>query len=220
MNDEIKTMYNRQLFILGILSLIIAPLVVFVTCILYKLPFPESISETATISNRSSVILPTTLGALAIFGLTYKSKYKSLGDTMCARIMGIGFLLVALQLCFSGRYIEFSRVGAFALPPYISNIVHCFGALVGFGSLLIWQRFYFTKTSDKENMTKEKIKRNRVYKICSLLTILGIIVFILGSLHLVPQNFPYVFVAEAIILTLAGISCIVKSEMLNILRDK
>ena len=220
MRQEIKTMYNRQLLVLGILALLVAPIVWFVTCVVYGLPFPESISETATIANRTAMVLPTILGALGIFGLTYKSRHNSKGDTWCGRIMGIGFILVALQQCFSETYIEYARIGAFGLAPEVSNIVHSVGALLGFGTLLVWQFVFFTKTDPRVPMTEEKRKRNTLYRVCSAFTLIGITIFGMGALGLVHETFAFVFWAEAAILTFAGISCIVKSEMFNIIKDK
>lgn len=209
-----NNMYNRQLFIMGILAIIIAPLVLFDTVIVYKLPFLNSISESGTIANQTSPILPIILGALAIFGLSYKSKWNSRGDTLCTKVMAIGFLLVAMQMCGSDYVIQ-DKVGALGLSKFTSNIVHSIGALIGFGSLLIWQLFYFTKSGSIK--TKEKIKRNKIYYTCSALSIIGIAVFIVGALLNLSH---YVFWAEFILLTLAGVSCIVKSEMLSIFKDK
>ena len=207
-------MYNRQLFIMGILAIIIAPLVLFDTVFVYGLPFLRSISESGTIANQTSAILPTILGSLAIFGLSYKSKYNSLGDTLCTKIMAIGFLLVAFQMCGSD-YVVQSKVGVFGLSKELSNIVHSIGALIGFGSLLVWQGWFFTKSDGSP--TKEKLKRNKVYYTCSALSVVGIIVFIIGALFSLTH---YVFWAEFILLTLAGISCIIKSDILPIFRDK
>lgn len=209
-----NNMYNRQLFIMGLLAIIIAPLVLFDTVIVYKLPFLNSISESGTIANQTSPILPIILGALAIFGLSYKSKWNSRGDTLCTKVMAIGFLFVAMQMCGSDYVIQ-NRVGVLGLSKEISNVVHSIGALIGFGALLIWQMFYFTKSG--LNKSPEKVKRNKVYYTCSALSIIGIAIFIAGSLFNLPH---YVFWAEFVLLTLAGISCIVKSEILPIFRDK
>lgn len=207
-------MYNRQLFIMGVLAIIIAPLVLFDTVFVYNLPFLNSISESGTIANQTSPILPIILGALAIFGLSYKSKYNSLGDSLCTKVMAIGFLLVAMQMCGSDYIIQ-NKVGVFGLSKEVSNIVHSIGALIGFGALLIWQLIYFTKSGSY--MTPEKKRRNRIYYTCSALSAIGILIFVVGAvLHLAH----YVFWAEFVLLTLAGTSCIIKSDITNILSDK
>lgn len=209
-----NNMYNRQLFIMGILAIIIAPLVLFDTVIVYGLPFLNSISESGTIANQTSPILPTILGSLAIFGFSYKSKWNSRGDNLCTKIMAVGFLLVAFQMCGSDYVIQ-NRVGVFGLSKELSNIVHSVGALTGFGALLVWQLFFFTKSSGTK--TREKVLRNKIYYACSTLSIIGILIFIIGAIFDLAH---YVFWAEFVILTLAGISCITKSEILNIFRDK
>lgn len=209
-----NNMYNRQLFIMGILAIIIAPVCLFDTVFIYNLPFLNSISESGTVANQTSPILPIILGALAIFGLSYKSKWNSKGDNLCTKIMAIGFLLVAIQMCGSDYVIQ-DKVGVLGLSKELSNIVHSIGALIGFGSLLIWQAFFFTKSGI--NKTKEKLIRNKIYYTCSLLSVIGIMLFILGSIFNMNH---YVFWAEFILLTLAGISCIIKSEILPIFKDK
>ena len=44
-------------------------------------------------------------------------------------------------MCGSDYVIQ-DKVGVLGLSKFVSNIVHSIGALVGFGSLLIWQLFY------------------------------------------------------------------------------
>ena len=128
--------------------------------------------------------------------------------------MAIGFLLVAFQMCGSDYVIQ-DKVGVFGLSKELSNIVHSAGALIGFGALLVWQGVFFTKSSG--NKTREKKIRNKIYYTCSILSVIGILIFIIGAIFDLAH---YVFWAEFVILTLAGISCITKSEILNIFRDK
>jgi len=209
---------SRQLFILGCLSIMIAPLVALITVKVYGLPWPHSISETGTIANQVSPILPLILGGLGLFGLTYKSKYTK-ADTACAVVMGIGFILVAIQMCASD-YVTVNKVGVLGLSKEASNIVHSVGALVGFGAMLVWQLFFFTKTANRDLMTKQKKIRNICYYINSALTLTGITIFILGSLGVFKEEFCHVYWAEALILTFAGLSCIIKSGVTPLFRDK
>lgn len=203
---------NKQLIILGILAIILAPITILATMI-YQLPFPTSISETATIPNQTSPILPLILGGLGLFGITYQSKYNSIGDRLMAFLIGICFVVVALQPCDS-VYITQSKVGVFALNPNASNMVHSISALVGFLLLLIWQLFYFTKTHKDKTMTKEKKIRNKIYKTNSVLSIIGIVILV----YIYKDNDNLIFYLEAMLLTLAGISCVVKGGL--ILEDK
>jgi hypothetical protein len=56
-----------QLKVMGFIVIFIAPVVGIITSLLYGLPFPQSVSETGTIANQVSPILPFGLGALALF---------------------------------------------------------------------------------------------------------------------------------------------------------
>ncbi|MDR2569159.1 MAG: hypothetical protein LBD23_02525 [Oscillospiraceae bacterium] len=64
-----------QLLLLGLISISIGPAVLFFTMIVHDLPMLNSISESGTIPNAVSPILPFALGALALFALSYSLKY-------------------------------------------------------------------------------------------------------------------------------------------------
>jgi len=107
------------------IAFILPVLAFFLVYVVYGLPFPQSISETATITHVSDYLLPLCLGALALFALTYSIRYsydKGL-DRILPFIMFIGFLLVAVQQCAS-PYITAERIGLFYLTPAQSHIIH------------------------------------------------------------------------------------------------
>lgn len=214
-----KKMRNIQLIIIGFVAILIGPLTLGITTLVYHLPFLGSISESATIANQTAPLLPFCLGMLSIFALSYTITHAHDNlDRALPFLMFVGFTLVALQMCNS-VYITQVRVGAFGLSPIVSNIVHCFGALLGFGAMIGWVLFCFTK-SDKpiEKQTPEKRLRNKIYYTMGVLMVFSIILFLLNIFSAFKPEFPIIFVTEVIILTLGGIACIIKGGL--ILKDK
>lgn len=211
---------NIQLIIMGFVAVLIGPLVLALTTFVYGLPFLGSISESATIANQVAPVLPFCLGMLAIFALSYSKvyAYDNKLDKVLPFLMFIGFTLVAAQMCNSDYIIQ-ERIGVFGLTPFLSNIVHSIGALLGFGSLILWVLLCFTE-SDKtiEEQTPEKRIRNKLYYSMGILMSFSIILFLLNIIGAFKPEFPIIFVTEVIILTLGGIACMVKGGLF--LKDK
>ena len=196
---------------MGFIAIFIGPLVLFATMLIHGLPFPLSISETATIANRTAAILPFFLGALALFALTYAIVYAyDRMDKIVTTGMFAGFTVVAMQMCHS-PYVEAQRVGLLGLPPAISGTVHTLGAVTGFGCLIIWVMFCFTK-SDKiwHLQTNEKKQRNNCYFSLGLAMALSLVLFIFNAGGFLGAGFPIVFVVECVMLTFGGIACLLK----------
>ena len=213
-----KTFRRFQLGTMGFVAIFIGPLVLFTTSVTYKLKFPNSISETATIANRAGAILPFCLGALALFALTYAIVYAYDGlDKIFTVGMASGFTVVAMQMC-SSAYIDVDRVGLLGVIPKTSNILHSLGAVIGFGSMIFWIMLCFRKSDRRKSLqTKEKHIRNKIYFCSGIAMILSLGLFILDSAGLFGDNFPVVFVAECAMLLFGGISCLIKGGV--ILRD-
>lgn len=210
---------KTQLIIMGFVALAIAPIVAIVTMVVYGLPFPNSISETGTIANQVSPILPFILGMLAIFSLSYSIVYAySKADSISTAGMFIGFTIVALQMCGSS-YVNVPQVGILGVSKEVSAFLHSAGALIGFGSLLYWIIFCFTKSNLPPGLrTKEKQIRNKIYYAAGGTIAICIILFILDVVGILNTDFPIIFWLEAIVLTFCGIACIIKGEL--ILKDK
>ena len=211
---------NIQLKIMGIVAIVIGPLVLGVSTLIYNKPFPMSISETGTIANQVAPILPFCLGMLAIFALSYSIAYAySKRDSLSTLVMFIGFSIVALQMCDAPQYITQSRVGVLGVKPGISALMHNIGALTGFGALIYWIMFCFTKSNlPKEKRTKQKNFRNKLYYGFGITMLLCLITFTLSLMGIFGEQFPLVFVLEVIILTFSGFACLIKGEMA--FRDK
>ena len=214
-----KTFRRFQLKFMGFIAIFIGPLVLFTTSVTYGLSFPKSISETATIANRTAAILPFCLGALALFALTYAIVYAyDRLDKICSFGMASGFTVVAMQMC-SSVYINVARVGLFGVIPRVSNIMHSIGAVVGFGSMIFWIMLCFRKSDRRRDLqTKEKQIRNKIYFYSGIAMILSLGLFILNSAGIFGDDFPVVFVAECAMLLFGGISCLIKGGLF--LKDK
>jgi amino acid permease len=132
--------------------------------------------------------------------------------------MFLGFSLVAMQMCTS-PYILDNKVGLFALSQKVSSVIHYIFAVIGFGCLIYWTTFCFTKTNiPKEKRTTMKRRRNKVYYTFRICMIASLLLFVINALGLLGSEFPIIFVAECCILCMAGISCLIKSGMF--LKDK
>jgi small-conductance mechanosensitive channel len=184
----------------------------FVVFVVYGLPFPMSISETATIPHVSDYLLPLCLGALALFALTYSIRYSynNILDKIFPAIMFVGFLLVAVQQCAS-PYLTANRTGLFYLTPEWSHIVHCIGAIAGFGAMILHIMLCFTK-SDKtlKRQTAQKRIRNDIYKFIAYCMIASLIIFILDLFGVFGDNFPVVYVVEWVMLGFGGVAYAIK----------
>lgn len=202
---------HLQLAFLGLVSILVGIICLLDAVIVYKLPALTSISESATTGIRCGMILPFALGCMFTFCISYVGYCKS--ERILARVMAIGFMVVAMQICNS-QYVNESYVGVLGLTPEISNILHCIGAVVGFGAMYIWIAFFFTRGVPEP--TPRKLVRNKVYVVCAIIMECGIAYFVIGIFGLAG---PYsIFIAEELMLIPAGFALIVKSGIF--LRDK
>ena len=200
-----------QLKTMGIVAIFIGPVVLFATMVIHNLPFPQSISETATIANRTAPILPFCLGALALFALTYAiiHAYDKI-DRVVTGGMFTGFTVVAMQMCYS-PYIEVQQVGMLGLSPHVSNLFHTIGAVIGFGCMIIWIMLCFTKSDKSKNaQTKEKRLRDICYFGLGTAMVFSLFLFVYDFMGLLGNDFPVVFVTECLMLTFGGVACLLK----------
>lgn len=195
---------HLQLAFLGLVSILVGIICMLDTMMIYKLPALTSISQSATTGIRCGMILPFVLGCMFTFCISYVGYCKS--EKILTRIMAIGFMVVAMQICNS-EYVNLNQVGLFGLTPEISNILHCIGAVVGFGAMYIWIAFFFTRGVPEP--TPRKLVRNKVYVVCAIMMECGIAYFVLGTLGFAGKH--SVFIAEELMLIPAGFALIVKS---------
>lgn len=214
-----KKFRNFQLKFMGWVSICIAPVTALFTVIVHRLPFPMSISETGTIANKVSPILPFALGALALFGLAYgiHLAHDTL-DTWMAVSMAIGFTLVAAQPVTSAYTVQ-EGLGIFNLSHTMTDVFHYFGALVGFSAMIVWVSVCFTKSNKAPHFqTPEKRKRNVCYMLLAVVMLLSLLLFVANAGGKFGTEFPIIWLVEAIILCCAGVALLIKGGMF--LKDK
>ena len=204
--DNSSKMSYTSLFFLGVVAITIGLGVVLDGICVYGLPFFTSISESATTPLKTSMLLPFGLGLMSLFFFNYRGYDRT--DNILAKLMAIGFSVVAMQPCLSPYNQDFSAIGLFGVSPKMSNTLHNVGALMGFGAMWYWIMFQFTKGLMDEERTKMKRWRNRVYRGCGLAMLSGIAWFLIGEK--VCLTAPNTWIAEELILIPAGIACLVK----------
>jgi len=205
---------------MGIIALALPPLAIVLVMVVYGLPAPESISQTATIAAQTDFLLPLCLGALALFSLTYaiEFSYADKLDKILTACMFGGFLLVAVQPCAS-HYITAERVGLLGVTQQISHIIHSAGAIVGFGGMILWIMLCFTKSDKpKVKQTVQKRVRNTIYYWIGWFMLGSLLIFIFDVIGFFGTDFPVLFIIEWYMLGFGGIACLLKSGAF--LRDR
>ena len=205
MNITVNT--KRMRIMIGALGMLLPWLVALVT-----LSWPESISCTYYSVFAVGVFM-VILGSAGILLINYKGYDKV--DDITGTIAGIFGLLICL---FPMVYVENPemKTGILHLPSNISNIFHCISAFGFFGMLAFMSFFLFTKTAGE--MTKKKKIRNIIYRVCGI----GMIgSFLLMLLDVIPgvNIYNLTWIVETIALTFFGISWIVKSDSVPMLKD-
>lgn len=211
---------SNNLFILGLIGIAIGFLVL-ISGSLYGYSYFVSISESATTPLTTSMILPFCLGAMSIFFFGYKG-YDML-DVLLTKTMAVGAFVVAMCPCKS-EFITSEKIGLFCLSVNASNILHHIGAVLLFGAFIFWVGVQFRKgktfididRKEKQYFTKQKEKRNDIYFWCSVISIFGVLLIILGALNLTYLN-NYVWLGEVMILIPLSAAVIIKSGV--ILKD-
>ncbi len=156
------------------------------------------------------------LAFVAIFLFSYRG-YNNL-DRISGIIAGLGALGVAF---FPSLMFQLS--GDCLNKCVVSNdwktIVHLISAFVFFITIALISIFLFTRTSNKEGyiITREKIIRNKVYRICGIIILVSLALIILYKILLmhkypVIDNLRPIFWLETIALIAFGISWLVKGE--------
>lgn len=165
-------------------------------------------------------VLVVILSSFGIFLFAYHppgEKWK--WDRLAAKLGGFFGLCVAFfptdTKTTKGTMPIFCRQTGSGLPDdfyEISNYVHLSSAFLFFLVLALMSIFLFTRCEEKP--TAQKIKRNRVYRICGitiLFCLAGFIVYFFFREKLDPIRF--LFIVEAIALWAFGISWLTKGEI-------
>ncbi|KPL15388.1 MAG: hypothetical protein AMS23_06475 [Bacteroides sp. SM1_62] len=93
------------------------------------------------------------------------------------------------------------------------GIIHLTCAVLFFLILASFSFFLFTKTAKDKGPTKQKKKRNVIYRICGLVMVASLIaIVIFMAIRDDNSKFPFVFLGETIALVAFGISWLTKGE--------
>lgn len=160
--------------------------------------FPKSIS--ATWYTNACTVFMIILGSASVLLISYKG-YDKVDDILltCSGIAGLGICL------FPCAVREFKgRVGTFLIDWVVSNTIHNICALVFFGILAYNSLFLFTKSAGE--MTKNKQKRNIIYRVCGIGMLASFCIFF------VPIECS-IWLAETVALFFFGISFLTKADI-------
>ena len=208
-----KNMYNRAINhlilrqTLGFLGIALPALVILLGLLGYNGPqWYYSIS--ATYYANSGTVFILIMGAVAFFLMTYRM-YSWL-DSFVNFMSGVFALVIVLFPCYTT---ELTHVGTFNLPVELSAFIHNVAACAFFTLLAFNILFLFTR-KDK-HPTKQKLARNKVYRICGL----GIVLFMAAQITCTFMAFtgPYTMVNEAGMLLCFGVAWLVKGQ--GLLKD-
>lgn len=185
---------TRLRCIVGWLGMILPWLVVVL-----RWTFPPSISSTYYTYEAGPVFM-IILGSAAFLLFSYKGYDKV--DDVLNTLAGLFGLMICIFPCETFAY---EMVGTFQLPVGISSIIHNVSAIGFFGCLAYNSLFQFTK-SVSNAMTKNKKRRNVIYRICGV----GMIASFL--LLLLPDFYIQIWLVEAIALFFFGVSWLTKAD--------
>jgi phosphate/sulfate permease len=151
-----------------------------------------------------------TLFSAAVFLICYGiiNPYRYWLDRLAAVVSGVSFILIA---CFPCGDTALPHVGLLYLPVTVSAAVHNVVAALGFTALAVMVAFCFTKTAET---TKQKRRRNRVYRICAFIMAAVMVVFAIGAFTGLNGRGPYILVYETLLLWATGIAWFTKAGLI------
>lgn len=208
-----ERMYMRVRNLCGLLGVLLPWVALFSANLVQPHPSEDwwwSISATYYLTPALVAILtPASLVLLCYIGYDF-------WDGLVTTLSGLFGLGIVLFPCSVSWLDDNTLVGFFQLPMHVSHILHCTFAMLFFLMLAINSAFLFTQTG-KYGMTSRKKFRNHIYRICGFGMIGVEIVFGLSKLTSMPGYLTMIF--EIILLTLFGISWLVKGEAFPFLND-
>ena len=158
-------------------------------------------------------VFSATICVMGIFLITYKGYDKK--DNLISTLAGVGAiglgLFPAAIISTDPTPIHTASVGFIE-----NNLIHLSFAFLFFASLAYMSYFQFTKTGHQNQVTKEKRKRNFIYKACALVMVLvGITLLMITMNDFLSDLFsPYkpIFFGEVIAIWAFGVSWAIKGQ--------
>ncbi|MCQ2346225.1 MAG: hypothetical protein MJZ82_05640 [Paludibacteraceae bacterium] len=206
-----KRMYLRIRNLCGFLGMILPWLALFSAGIA---PHPSdqwwwSISATYYQSPALvGVLVPAAIVLITYIGY---NATDNLVTTLCG-IFGLGIVLFPCKVAWLAAG---TKVGFFQIPMETSHIIHTACAAIFFLLIALNSIFLFTKSGD--SMTEKKKIRNLIYQICGWSMIALECVFVTVRLIGLPGY--TVMILEILLLSLFGLSWLVKGEAFPFLND-
>jgi len=210
--NKITISYLTMRKIIGIVAIAFPILLILGALMSGYAPMQPSLSQYYwTTSGDIFVGMLVTFG---IFLLAYNGYDKK--DRALTMIAGIAMLFVAFFPCEGSDTANYLFT---FLTPKITAMVHYSMAITTFSFMGFMLFFQFTKT--KGNLSNNKVKRNKIYKISAI--IIWASILCMGIVKLIPgvfeatNSFRLFFWLESIVLWAFGTSWLVKGEV--ILKD-
>ena len=161
--------------------------------------FPQSISITYYLP-QCIVPFMIILGAASGFLMCYRG--YDLQDDIILTLSGLFGLFICLFPTYEPAQV---LVGTFQIPVETSVVIHNVSAIIFFALLSYNSLFLFTKGD--ENPTRNKKKRNVIYRIC------GVGMIASFALMLLPDFYIKVWLVETFALTFFGVSFLTKADI-------
>ncbi|MFW6225903.1 MAG: hypothetical protein ACOC3V_02990 [bacterium] len=193
--------------LIGILAIMFPFLLILGTWTGGVVPLLGSLS--AHYWSSSIVIFVGMLITFGIFLITYKGYDKI--DEIITTISGIAMICIAIFPALGGDVYLFLFI-----PPLITHILHTIFAIIAFSFLGIMSFFQFTKHQGE--MSKNKKKRNIIYRICGIIIFASILLMIPTQIFDILNIVRLFFWLESIVVWAFGISWLVKGK--GLLVDK
>jgi hypothetical protein len=181
---------------------ILLPWIVLGLSLIFGYGIPDSISATYYFAPTITPFM-IILGAAGILLICYRGYDKQ--DNIVCTITGISGLFICLFPCATS---VFERVGTFQIPQSISGFIHNLSAIIFF--LLLAYNSYFLFTKGSSNPTPNKLKRNKIFRICGVGMAASLICIIPVNIFDIRGGTWFV---EAIALMFFGISWLTKSQV-------
>lgn len=195
---QINTIRLRA--ILGWLGMLL-PWIVLGLCLIFGYGMPDSISATYYIAPCITPFM-IILGSASILLICYQG-YDKQDDVVCT-LAGVFALGICLFPCFS----SIDKVGTFQIPSNISGWLHNLCAFAFF--LLLAYNSFFLFTKSGANPTKNKLKRNIIFRVCGIGMLASFVLIIPVTIF---HIYGGIWVIEAIALAFFGISWLTKSDI-------
>lgn len=212
----IKDSYIYQRQAIGFMGMLLPVVVLLVGFIFGYANLPHWwLSISATFYTNAGPIFTGLMFCAGVFLITYTG-YKKI-DFWLTAVTGVAGIGLAWCSCFTEGFEAAEKVGVFGIPIHISGVIHIVCAGIFFVLLAVNSIFLFTRSSG--NPTPEKIRRNKIYKVCGYGMLIALFIEVMFSIFY-KGNFPHTIILEAIMLWFFGISWLVKGEAIKGLNDK